>query len=244
MPFFIEMNELLLILSIPLYFGAVLFSYRFFGKAGLFAMTAFCAVAANIEVMMLVKAFGIEQTLGNVLFGASFLITDILSENEGKKEANRAADLGVFVTALFLVSSQCWLFFVPAEADIVTGAVKQLFSGTPRVMICSLLVYAVTQKLDVWLYHKWWSFTEKKFGESRRFLWLRNNGSTMISQLFNTLLFNFGAFAGVYPTATIWSICLSCYILFCVVALLDTPVVYLARRIREKRDALAKVADL
>jgi uncharacterized integral membrane protein (TIGR00697 family) len=238
------MNELLLLLSIPLYFGAVLLAYRLFGKAGLFAMTAFCAVAANIEVMILVDAFGIEQTLGNVLFGASFLITDILSENEGKKDANRAANLGVFVTALFLVSSQLWLFFVPAANDVVYPAVLQLFKGTPRVMACSLLVYAVTQKLDVWLYHKWWAFTDKRFGNSRRFLWVRNNGSTMISQLFNTVLFNFGAFAGVYPVSTVWSICLSSYLIFFVVALLDTPIVYLSRRIKEKRDTLANAENL
>ena len=98
------MNELLLIGSLLLCFGAVLLAYRLFGKSGLFAMTAFCAIAANIEVMILVHAFGMEQTLGNVLFAASFLVTDILSENEGKKVANRAANLGIFITLLFWCS--------------------------------------------------------------------------------------------------------------------------------------------
>ena len=113
-------------------------------------------------------------------------------------------------------------------------AVKTLFSGTPRVMLTSVLVYAVTQKLDVWLYHKWWSFTEKRFGNDHRFLWLRNNGSTMISQLINTVLFNVGAFAGTYDAMTIVTICASSYLIFFVAALLDTPVVYLARRMKEK----------
>ena len=228
------MNELLLIGSLVLMFGAVLLAYRLFGKDGLFAMTAFCTVAANIEVMILIRAFGLDQTLGNVLFAASFLITDILSENEGKSEANKAANLGIFITVLFIPLSQGWLLFTPAAEDMVMPAVKILFSGVPRVMLTSVLVYAITQKFDVWLYHKWWSFTEKRFGNTRRFLWLRNNGSTMISQLLNTVLFNVGAFAGTYDAMTIVTICVSSYVIFFVAALLDTPVVYLARRMKEK----------
>ena len=228
------MNELLLIGSLVLMFGAVLLAYRLFGKGGLFAMTAFCTVAANIEVMILIRAFGLDQTLGNVLFAASFLITDILSENEGKSEANKAANLGIFITVLFIPLSQGWLLFTPAAEDMVMPAVKILFSGVPRVMLTSVLVYAITQKFDVWLYHKWWSFTEKRFGNTRHFLWLRNNGSTMISQLLNTVLFNVGAFAGTYDAMTIVTICISSYVIFFVAALLDTPVIYLARRMKEK----------
>lgn len=231
------MNELLLIGSLVLMFGAVLFAYRFFGKSGLFAMTALCTVAANIEVMILIRAFGMDQTLGNVLFAASFLITDILSENEGKQDADRAANLGIFITVLFIPISQGWLLFKPAAEDMVMPAIKTLFAGTPRVMLTSVLVYAITQKFDVWLYHKWWSFTEKRFGNTRRFLWLRNNGSTMVSQLLNTVLFNVGAFAGTYDAITIVTICASSYLIFFVAALLDTPIVYLARRMKERQRA-------
>ena len=80
------MNELLLILSLIAEFGLVLLAYKFFGKSGLHAMTVFCAIAANIEAMILINAFGLEQTLGNVLFAASFLITDILSETRVKRK--------------------------------------------------------------------------------------------------------------------------------------------------------------
>lgn len=240
------MNELLLIASLILIFGTVLLSYRLFGKAGLFAMTAFCAVAANIEVTILVHAFGMDQTLGNILFAASFLITDILSENEGKKAASQAANLGIFITVLFLILSQGWLLFRPAAADTVMPAIQTVFKGTPRIMLASLLVYALTQKLDVWLYHKWWDLTQKHFGNSRRFLWLRNNGSTLISQLINTVLFTVGAFAGTYDLPTVVSICASSYAIFAVAALLDTPIVYLARRMKEKsrQKDLAKQSEL
>ena len=233
-------NELLLIGSLLFCFGAVLLAYRLFGKSGLFAMTAFCAIAANIEVTILIRAFGMDQTLGNVLFGASFLITDILSENESKEDANRAANLGIFITMLFLLLSQGWLLYAPAQGDTAMPSVRALFSGIPRLMISSLLVYAVTQKLDVWLYHGWWSFTERKFGDSRRFLWLRNNGSTMISQLLNTVLFNLCAFWGIYDFPTLLSIIASGYLIFFITALLDTPIVYLARRMKERQLAKQK----
>ncbi len=108
------------------------------------------------------------------------------------------------------------------------------------MIIASLVVYAVSQLFDVWLYHKWWAFTEKRFGDKRRFLWLRNNGSTLISQILNTLLFTLFAFWGTYDTKTMFSIFLSSYVIYIVTSLLDTPVVYLARRIKDKKQITDK----
>ena len=77
------MNELILISSLLILFSSVVLIYKFFGKAGIFAAGAIITIMANIEVLLLVKAFGLEQTLGNVLFASTFLMTDILSEMEG-----------------------------------------------------------------------------------------------------------------------------------------------------------------
>ena len=98
-----------------------------------------------------------------------------------------------------------------------------------------LKTYAVSQMFDVWLYHKWWELTAKKSGNKRRFLWLRNNGSTLISQLLNTLLFTALAFAGTYDLPTLLSIFGSSYIIYIFTTLLDTPALYLARMISEKK---------
>lgn len=228
-------NELLLAGSMVLIFGFALIFYRFFGKEGLFAMSAVATILANIEVIILIKAFGMEQTLGNVLFAVTFLITDILSECEGKKEANKAVVIGVISSVFFLLLSQSWLLYTPSEADTMSPSIKAIFSNTPRMIIASLTVYAISQFFDVWLYHKWWNFTEKRSHNKRRFLWLRNNGSTLISQILNTLLFTFFAFWGKYDIKTLISIFISSYIIFIVTSLLDTPVVYLARRIHEKK---------
>lgn len=230
-------NELLLAGSVVFIFSIVLLSYKFFGKTGLYCVSAVATILANIEVVILINAFNMEQTLGNVLFASTFLVTDILSECEGKREANKAVWLGAFSSLFFLLLSQSWLLYTPSENDLVFSSVKAVFSTTPRMIIASLVVYAISQLFDVWLYHKWWAFTEKRFKSKRKFLWLRNNGSTLISQIVNTLLFTLFAFWGTYDFKTLVSIFLSSYIIYVFTSLLDTPCVYIARKIHDKKIA-------
>lgn len=234
-------NELLLIASLFLIYGGVLFWFRLFGVKGLYCWTILATIAANIEVLILVKAFGVQQTLGNVLFASTFLVTDILSEIAGKKEAGRAVNIGILASVSFIIISQSWLLYIPAESDFVFSSMQTVFSNTPRVMLAGLIVYAVVQKFDVWLYHKWWSITSRRCGDSRRFLWLRNNGSTLVSQLLNSILFSLGAFWGIYDMKTLFHIIAVSYVIFIVTSLADTPVVYLARRMMEKRQSLSAV---
>ena len=226
------MNELILISSLILLFTAVVFVYKFFGKAGIFAMTAIVTIMANIEVLLLVKAFGLEQTLGNVLFASTFLMTDILSENEGKKEANKAVWLGMLAAVFMVVISQSWFLYTPSASDWARPHLEAVFSFTPRLLFASLLGYIVSQRLDVFLYHRIWGFTEKKTGDKNRLLWVRNNCATLIAQVVNTLIFNIIAFYGMYDTKTLLSIILSSYLIYIVTSLLDTPFLYLARKIK------------
>ncbi len=233
------MNELILILSVIVIYGFALLGYFLFDRSGLYALSGIATIFANIEVVIMIKAFGLEQTLGNVLFAVTFLITDILSECEGKKSANKAVIIGIFCSVFFLILSQSWFLYVPSESDWAMPSIRAVFENTPRMIMASLVVYAASQLFDVWLYHKWWAFTEKKFGDKRRFLWLRNNGSTLISQLINSLLFTVLAFAGTYDILTLLSIFGSGYIIFIFTTLLDTPAVYLARLISDKKKGKA-----
>lgn len=228
-------NELILLASIVFTFGMTLAAYKLFGKSGLYCMSVFATLFANIEALVLVKAFGMDQTLGNVLFAATFLITDILSECESREAANKAVWTGVFTSVVFLVITQSWMLYIPAESDWAMQYIMPLFSNTPRMVIASFSVYAISQAFDVWLYHQWWKLTEKKTGDKRKFLWLRNNGSTLISQLINTLLFTVIAFAGTYDIKTLATIFASSYVIFVFTSLLDTPALYLARRISDKK---------
>lgn len=230
-------NEILLIITVVLFYGGVLAFYRLFGLKGLYVWTAFATISANIEVLILVNAFGMEQTLGNVMFASSFLVTDIISENIGKKEANSAVNMGIAVLIAFVAVSQIWLLFTPSANDWAMESMKTIFSNTPRLMTASLVVYAISQRFDVWLYHKWWKITSEKSGNSKAFLWVRNNGSTLISQLVNAVLYNLAAFAGTYDAKTLINIIIATYVIYIFTSLLDTPAVYIARKIAQKRSA-------
>ena len=191
-------NEVLIILSFIIIYGGVVAFYRFFGKGGLLAFNVLATLLANIEVLILVRAFGVEMTLGNVLFASTFLITDILSENHSRKDANKAVVISTICSVVFIVISQMWLMYTPSENDWASGSIHTIFSSTPRIVCASLLVYLISQLTDVWLYHKWWDWCRRRFGDEKKGLWIRNNGSTMISQLLNTFLYTIFAFYGTY----------------------------------------------
>ncbi|QTQ16210.1 queuosine precursor transporter [Treponema parvum] len=229
-------NEILLCLSLLFSYGGLLVFFKLFGKAGLYTWMVFTAITANIEVLILVNAFGLEQTLGNTLFAASFLATDILSEIYGKKSANKAVFIGIAVSASFIVITNLWLLYTPSPNDWVFPSIKTVFSNTPRIMTASLIGYAVSEIFDVWAYHAWWNFTQKKTGSKEKFLWLRNNGSTLVSQFINIVIFNFLAFWKIYDLKTLINITASCYIIYIFTSLLDTPFIYLAKAMRPAQD--------
>ena len=127
-----------------------------------------------------------------------------------------------------------WILYTPSESDWASGAFRTIFSSTPRIVCASLGVYMVSQLIDVWLYHRWWDWCRKRFGDGKKGLWIRNNGSTMISQLLNTVLYTALAFYGTYSFGTLVSIAASSYVIFFVTSLLDTPFVYWCRKIHER----------
>ena len=229
-------NEILIILSVFVIYGGVVAFYRFFGKAGLLAFNVLATILANIEVLMLVNAFGIDMTLGNVLFASTFLITDIMSENHSRKDANKAVIISTIASVMFIFISQMWLLYTPSADDWASPSIRTIFSSTPRIVCASLVVYLISQLVDVWLYHKWWDLCRKYFKDERKGLWIRNNGSTLISQLINTALYTFLAFYGTYSAQTLLSIFVSSYIIYFFTSTLDTPFVYWCRRIKEKHN--------
>lgn len=227
-------NELLLLMSVAVIYGGVLAAYRLFGRIGMYCMTVIVTILANIEVLMLVEGFGMEQTLGNVMFASTYLITDILSENESKQSAKKAVWIGAFASCVMVVFTQYWLLYSPAPTDWAREHIAAIFSTTPRLLLASFLGYAVSQRIDVWLYHFFWKLTTKKSGSSERFLWVRNNAATLISQIVNTVIFTLCAFAGWYSAGSVLQVMISSYVVYICTSLLDTPAVYIARRMKKR----------
>ena len=228
------MNEILFLISIVFYLSGVLFAYKIFGKTGLYIWTAISAILANIEALKMVDMFGLSVTLGNALYASNFVVTDILSENYDKESANKAVNIGLFVTIIWVLATQLILMFEPNSLDFINGSLIGMFSFMPRIAIASIFTYAVAQKIDVVLYHKVWEKTNKIFKNSNKGLWLRNNISTLTSQFLDTLTFTLIAFAGTMPFKELISLVLTTYILKAVVSILDTPIIYIAKKMKNK----------
>ena len=218
------MNELLWLAMLAVNFGFILIIYRLFGKTGLYAWVPIAAIVANIQVVKLVALVGMTATLGNIVYASSFLVTDILSEIYGKDAAKKAVHIGLFSLVAMTVLMNMALYFVPAPDDFAQESLKNIFAFMPRVAGASLFAYFISQSHDVWAYDFW-----KKRFPSTKFLWLRNNASTMVSQLIDSSVFTLLAFWGVFPASALIEIFWTTYLLKWVVGAADTPFIYLAR---------------
>ena len=222
-------NELLWVLMLMVNFGGILFSYRFFGRTGLFIWVPLAAIIANIQVVKTIELFGMTATLGNIVYATSFLATDILNENYGKKDAQKAVYIGFFTLIMMTVLMNLALYFKPHESDFSQDSLVTIFSIMPRIALGSLVAYGISQTHDVWAYNFW-----RKLRPDRKYLWMRNNLSTMVSQLIDTVIFTGIAFWGVFPWPVLREIAVTTYLLKWAVAVLDTPFMYIAKRFREK----------
>lgn len=220
------MNELLWVIELLVSFIAVLVLYRYFGVPGLFGWIAFVAIMANIQVQKNIVVFGIETTLGNVVYATTFLATDILTENHGRKLANQAVMFGFIVLVLVNIVIVLTLLFEPSDSDTMQSTMLQLFRLFPRITIASMLAYGVSQLYDVWAY----SFLKARLPQLR-YLWLRNNVSTILSQVIDSFIFIGVAFFGEKSFGVIFVSSMIIILLKICVAVLDTPIMYLAKRI-------------
>lgn len=235
-------NEILWFAEILANFLFIILAYKLFGKWGLIMWIPISVTLANIQVVQTVELFGFVATLGNVVYATSFLITDILSENYGKKEANKAVWIGFFSLIAVTVLMNLTLLFEPLKGDefaqTTHEATKTIFSLMPRLAFASLTAYLLSQHHDVWAFH----FLKNKY-PAHKHLWLRNNASTMISQIIDSAIFVIIAFYGVFETKVLFEVFLTTYFLKFIVAAADTPFVYWGKNIHQKAAFWIKSGD-
>ena len=222
----ITFNNLLWVGFILLDLGLVTLIYRFFGKTGLYVVIVASIITANIQVVKTVEIFGFVATLGNVLYGSIFFATDILSEVYGKKAARRGVWLGFIGMLLMTLWMQLGLKFIPHASDFAQGSLSTIFDLMPRIAAGSMVAYLASQHHDIWAFLYWKKRTKG------RLLWLRNNASTMVSQAIDSAIFCSIALWGLYDTNTWLQILVSTYVMKLIVAAVDTPFLYLAKKIR------------
>ncbi|WP_457591409.1 queuosine precursor transporter [Geoglobus sp.] len=225
-------NEVLWFVLLLVSFAAITLIYRLFGRSGLYVWIGMAIILANVQVAKMIEFFGLVTAMGNIIYGTTFLATDILAEKYGKEAARKGVFVGFFVLIATTVIMQITLAFTPAPEDTLDPALRQIFGFMPSVTVSSLTAYLLSQLHDVWAFHMW---KERTKG---RFLWLRNNASTLVSQLIDNATFTLLFFVVFNPQLFaslgwqgVWEIFITSYIMKFIVAILDTPFIYLATRI-------------
>ncbi len=228
-------NEILLFVEIIIVFSMLVLAKKFFGKDGLFVWLGIAPIIANIQVLKCIDLFGISATLGNVLFSSVFLATDMLSEMYSKKDAKKGVAISAASVISFLIIMQLSLIFMPNEIDAAHNAMSEIFSLSLRVCLASVSMFVLANVIDVKIY----DVLKRKF--KGRKMWLRNNLCTMICNCAENFGFCFLAFYGVYSNADIISIAVNTCIIECIVAICDTPFLYLSKSAIMKEKIAEKI---
>ena len=194
-------------------------------------MVIYSLLLANIMGPKLTVIAGLQTSMGVILYSSIFFATDLLSEKYGQKEAQRAVLLGFFVSIALVVMTQISMLFLPsampqtsAFAQSVHEATVTLFDYTPRFVFGSLLAYLISQSFDVWIFHRIRNAT------NGRHLWLRNTGSTLLSQAIDTLIYGLVVWWGLVDLVTALQLAGAKYVFKFAIAVIDTPFIYLACR--------------
>lgn len=213
------------ILFVIVNFAFFLLCYRLFGKKGLYAWVGIATVVANIQVAKTIAMpFDIVMTLGNTMYVTLYMTSDLLNEKYGRAEARKAVWFGFFTLLMTTILMQMVLFFEPQETDFAQESLEKIFGLMPRLALASLTAYFISQFLDVRLY----AWIRKYYGSSRQ-LWIRSNGSTMVSSFVDTLIFCTIAFAGLYDWNVWLEILLTTFLAKFLLTAAGTPILYIAR---------------
>lgn len=180
-------------------------------------------VIANVVTGKVLDLFGLIVPGAFLLYAVTFLMTDLMNELFGKDEAQRLVKAG-FIASIFASIMIYLTSLLPAAvfAQDVSAAYDTLLGMNMRFVFASMVAYYLSQTWDVWVFDL---LRKRTNGKAK---WLRNNVSTMTSQLLDTVIFITIAFWGVVPD--LWLMVVSQYVLKLGIAALDTPVFYLLTR--------------
>ncbi len=220
------MNNLLLLGAIVVTFSLLVLAKKLLGENGLIGFMGIATIMANIFICKSVDLLGMGATLGNVMFASNFLATDILTECYGVKSARKGVCFAIFSAVSFLVCTQLALVFIPNGLDIAQESMETLFSLTPRITLASVALFALSNVLDVTLY-EW--MRKKSNGKN---MWLRNNACTILCNGGENFAFYFIAFGGMFAASELVAMSVSATIIEILIALCDTPFLYLGKKIR------------
>ena len=237
--------EITWILFLFFCFFSILFFLKIFGEIGLYIYTVIAIIAGNFQVLKIVKFsfFSEPVALGTILFASTFLCTDILAEYYGIEKARKNVLIGFIGFLLMTIISLFTLGFKPLTEELAIDnyawalnnekSLIGVFLPLPIFFLASMSAYLSRQYFDVWFFNFISKITHNKY------LWLRNNLSTMVSSLLDNTVFSILAFV-IFATealpinTVIFTYILGTYILRILISLFDTPFVYIASHLIKK----------
>ncbi len=190
----------------------------------LFALFVASMVIVNTLGTKITTIFGVRVSVGIFFVPVMFLITDMVGEVYGRKEASRFVNMATLMLILLFVMISVCIAMPPNETWNMQTEYAAVFGSSLRMTIASLISFVVSQNVDVFLFSFWGKVTKGKK------LWVRNNLSTITSQLVDTTIFEFAAFWHLTPKFTtdfVISLIIPYWLFKMAFALLDTPFCYL-----------------
>lgn len=233
-------TELVWALLLFFSFCSVIFLLKIFGKSGLHLFIIVGCFVVNIQVLKAVYFFYSKEpvALGTIVISCTFLCTDILTELYGANAAKKGIYLGFVSTLLVVIWMLFTLGFKPISPEDPFFKhfgenhihMLTLFTPAPVLLIASLIAFFLSQLFDVWLFS--WL---KNLCKGKQ-LWLRNNLSTIASAFLDSVIFSLLAWIIFASEPLEWTTVWYTYILGtfgmrALIALLDTPVIYIAKLI-------------
>lgn len=204
---------------------------------------AVALVASNVTATKLIRtgiAIGPTEILlpgGILCYAITFLMTDVIGELWGRKQANKIVRWGLFcqILASALISITVLLPAFDTNQDAYfTQALGQSFVLT----LASLTAYVFSQTVDVALFH---GIRKRFIGMGTKHRWIWNNASTLISQIVDTAIFliiGFGLGQKMFftgQTGILAGMFVGQYVVKFLLAILDTPFFYFMTRKKEEK---------
>ncbi len=189
-------------------------------------------VAANLLGNKITTFMGISFAVGIFAYPFTFLITDMVEEVFGKEKAKTFVKAGIITLVAVFLLTLLSVYLPPAERFAFNQEYSTVFGFSLRIIFASLIAFGISQTHDLFAFDFWKKKTKGKY------LWLRNNLSTIVSQFIDTTIFMFLAFYQMTPKFDIYfvfQLIVPYFLLKVLVALIDTPFCYLGVKWLKKK---------
>ncbi len=216
--------------------------FRAFGLFGLYSFISLSVIAANLQVLKAAQFSFLQEpvALGTIVFGSTYMATNIITEHYGRKDAERAVWIG-FASMFFMTIIMLMTLGWPklggggenVRFDEAHDAIATLFMPAPAIFLASFISYIVSQYNDIWIFSLMKNITRD------RMLWLRTNVATFVSAFIDSTIFSFLAWYVFAPEpfsiSTIWyTYILGTYVFRLALSVFNTPFVYLSYSFKPK----------